>query len=416
MKIKFDIKLSKAQQEIYEMAHDDNIKYMTVAMSRQSGKSTLMKVLCVEWLLENNNNIAYICKNYILAKTIYRSLIKIIPRQFLKSSNASDLIIQTKMGSTLILFSAESGASLRGQTFSHCICDEFAFFNFELTDGTNLYYDVISPTLKVHGKKCIFVSTPLGKNNLFYDMYLRGLDEDYPDYKSILKNIYDDGFTTQDQIEDIRKSIPKLSFEQEYLCKFLSSSQSFFEDYDKNFRKINWVEEKVWIGIDLSGDGKDATILTKINQDSEVRQYKINGTLDMKYQRISDIINDTQGLQMVYIENNGLGAPMFNEIYKLVNAKDKLREWTTTNATKKEIISWLAVKISKNEIWFNEEDVDLKNEFGTFICRVSKNGTMQFEAMNGKRDDRVMSLAIANKCKSDYNERTTKSFCHILRL
>lgn len=416
MNIKMDIKLSKSQQEVYALAHDDSIKYLTVCFSRQSGKSTLMKVLAVEWLMEKNVNIAYICRNYILAKTIYRSLIKTIPRQLLKSANASDLIIQSKMGSTLTLFSAESGASLRGQTFHYMICDEFAFFNFEQTDGTNLYNDILSPTLKVHGKKCIFVSTPLGKNNLFYDMYLRGLDDDFPQYRSVLKTIYEDGFVSADQIDDIRKSIPKLSFEQEYLCKFLSSSQSFFEDFDKNFKKINWKEEKVWVGIDLSGDGKDATILTKINQDSEVRQYKINGTLDMKYQKIADIINDTQGLQMVYIENNGLGAPMFNEIYKLVNQKDKLREWTTTNATKKEIISWLAVQMSKNEIWFNEEDVDLKNEFGTFICRISKNGTMQFEAMNGKHDDRVLSLAIANKCKSDFDVRSTKSFIEVLRL
>lgn len=416
MNIKMDIKLSKSQQEVYALAHDDSIKYLTVCFSRQSGKSTLMKVLAVEWLMEKNVNIAYICRNYILAKTIYRSLIKTIPRQLLKTANASDLMIQTKMGSTLILFSAESGASLRGQTFHYMICDEFAFFNFEQTDGTNLWNDILSPTLKVHGKKCIFVSTPLGKNNLFYDMYLRGLDDDYPQYRSVLKTIYDDGFVSADQIDDIRKSIPKLSFEQEYLCKFLSSSQSFFEDFDKNFKRIGWKEDKVWIGIDLSGDGKDATILTKINQDSEVRQYKINGTLDMKYQKIADIINDTQGLQMVYIENNGLGAPMFNEIYKLVNQKDKLQEWTTTNATKKEIISWLAVQMSKNEIWFNEEDVELKSEFGTFICRISKNGTMQFEAMNGKHDDRIMSLAIANKCKSDYDVRSTKSFIEVLRL
>ena len=127
MNIKMDIKLSKSQQEVYALAHDDSIKYLTVCFSRQSGKSTLMKVLAVEWLMEKNVNIAYICRNYILAKTIYRSLIKTIPRQLLKSANASDLIIQSKMGSTLTLFSAESGASLRGQTFHYMICDEFAF-------------------------------------------------------------------------------------------------------------------------------------------------------------------------------------------------------------------------------------------------------------------------------------------------
>ena len=417
MNVKLDIKLSKSQKEVYDLAHDPLVKYITIAFSRQSGKTTLMKVLAVEWLMEQNRSIAYICRNYILAKTIYRSLIKTFPKKFIASSNASDLTITSKMGSTLVLFSAESGASLRGQSFNYLICDEFAFFNFEQTDGTHLWNDILSPTLKVKGIKCIFVSTPLGRNNPFFDMYMRGLDDEYPQYKSVLKTIYDDGFITQDQIEDIRRSIPNLSFRQEYLCEFLSNAQSFFEDFDRNFKKIDeWKEAKTWIGIDLSGDGKDATILTKINQDNEVKQYKIVGTLDMKYARIAEIINESNGLEMVYVENNGLGAPMLNEIRKLVRDVDKLREWTTTNQSKKEVVSSLAVAMSKKEIWFNQDDMDLKNEFATFICRISKTGAMQFEALSGKKDDRVMSLAIALRCKSDFDYKITKTFLSVVRV
>lgn len=72
-----------------------------------------MKVLCIEWLFKNNMKIAYICRNYILAKKIYKDLIQYIPQQFIKKANGTDLTIESLFGSTITFFSAESGASLR---------------------------------------------------------------------------------------------------------------------------------------------------------------------------------------------------------------------------------------------------------------------------------------------------------------
>ena len=418
MNINFNIKLSKAQQEVYDLAHDDSVRYLTVCFSRQSGKTTLMKVLCTEWLMQKNRKIGYVCRNYILAKTIYRSMLKIIPRSVIVTANAADLIISTKFGSTLQLFSAESGASLRGQTFHFLINDEFAFFNFLQTDGTNLWNDILSPTIKVHGIKCIFVSTPLGKENLFFDMYMRGLDDDYPQYKSICKTIYDDGFVTPEQIEEIRRNIPEMSFRTEYLCEFLASAQSFFQDYDKCFGTFDWRAEKTWIGVDLSGGGRDATVLTKINQYNQVKQYVIRGNLDVKYAEIAKLIEESDGLQMCYLENNGIGAPMINEIKKLLkpSTRDKCREWTTTNATKTEIITSLAVRIAKDECSFNEADKKLYSEFGTFIVKHSKTGLLQFEGRDGRHDDHILSLAIAFRCKDDWDSKYTKSFVSVVRL
>lgn len=401
MKLQFKINLTQSQKEAYEAAHSHK-KYLTLVWSRQSGKSTLMKILCIEWLFNTNRTIAYVCRNYILAKKIYKDLIQYIPQAYIKQANGSDLIIETIFGSTITFFSAESGASLRGLTFNYLILDEFAFFKQEQTDGTNLWYDILYPTVKVKGKKVIFVSTPLGKNNLFYEMYLRGFSKDYAKYyQTIKKDIYSDGLISQDEIDDIKRQIPELSFRQEFLCEFLDSSLTFFNGFEQCFKPIKYKDtSRTWIGVDLSGDGKDETILTKINERNEVKQYKIEGTLDSKYKQIANIINNTNNLQYSYIEINGLGAPMLNEIKKLVIHKHKLQEWVTSNKSKEEIISNLAVTIANNNIIFDENDNELYAQFGTFISKYTKSGNLQFQAMEGYKDDRIMSLAIALHSKT----------------
>ena len=186
-KIHFNIKLTNTQKEIYKLATDESFKYLTIACSRQQGKSTVMMVLCVEWLLQKNIKIGYVCRTSLFAETGYADLMRVLPSALIAKANAQTKYVETIFGSSIRFFSAESGNSLRGQSFHYLINDEFAFFGFEQTDGTDFWYHILSPTIKVKGRKCIFVSTPLGKNNRFYEMYLRGFDDKFPQYKSLLK-------------------------------------------------------------------------------------------------------------------------------------------------------------------------------------------------------------------------------------
>jgi len=415
-KINFNITLTNTQKDIYRLATDDTFKFLTVVCSRQQGKSTVMMVLCVQWLLEKNAKIGYVCRNNVFAETAFGDLVRIFPQMLVKKANSQSKVIETIYGSSIRFFSAESGNSLRGQSFHYLICDEFSYFKFEQTDGTDLWYHILSPTVKVKGRKCIFVSTPLGKNNRFYEMYQRGLTDEFPQYKSILKTIYDDGIIPKEDIEPTRLSMPEMAWRQEYLCEFLESAYSFFSGYDECFIPIKHQYQKTYIGVDLSGNGQDATILTKINEKNEVEQYEIQGTLDMKYQQIANIINDSKNLQMCYLENNGLGTPMINEIKKLVKDKTKIREWTTSNVSKEEIMSDLAVTIAKKEIFFDKLDKSLYNEFGTFVANFTKGGHLQFGAISGKHDDRIMSLAIALRCRNDFYSKVTKSFFEVVRI
>lgn len=401
MEVQFDLKLSKSQQEVYELVQDRKYKFITVAFSRQSGKTVLMLVLCIQWLFKQNMSIAYICRNFVLAKRLYKELIKILPKEIIKSANGTDLAIESIYGSTLNFYSAEQGASLRGQTFNYMICDEFAFHKMEQPDGTHLWNDILSPTLKARGKKCIFVSTPLGKNNIFYDMFQRGLSDEYPKYASILKTIYDDGFITEDEIEEIKKSIPELSFKQEYLCEWLEDGLSFFQGYSDCFDIDKYTGNKSWVGIDCSGDGQDSTICAKISENGSVELFEAKGTLDMKYRQIADYINKVNPVA-VYGEINGLGSPMLNEVKKLVLHRSKIYEWNTSNSSKEEIISDLAVEIANKNLHFLKSDTKLYDELGNFVVTVSKSRKLTFAARGSGHDDRVLATAIALKCRENF--------------
>ena len=399
--INFDISLSKSQQEVYDLVQNKKYKYITVVFSRQSGKTVLMLVLCIQWMFQKNMSIAYICRNFVLSKRLYKELIKILPNEIIKSANGTDLSIESIYGSTLNFYSAEQGASLRGQTFNYMICDEFAFHKMEQPDGTHLWNDILSPTLKARGKKCIFVSTPLGKNNIFYEMYQRGLSDEFPKYASILKTIYDDGFITNDEIEEIKKSIPELSFQQEYMCEWIDDGLSFFQGFSDCFDIDKVSNGKCWIGIDCSGDGTDSTVCSKINEKGEIELFEAVGTLDMKYRQIADYLNRENPVA-VYGEINGLGLPMLEEIKKLVRHKSKIYDWTTTNSSKEEIISDLAVSIANKDVHFLKDDMKTYNEFGDFVVTVSKSRKLTFAARGSGHDDRVMATAIAHKCRNDF--------------
>ena len=417
MRIEFNIKKTEGQNQAYKLLHDDKIKYMILVWSRQSGKSVFAEIACIEALCNPDKFSAYITPSYKHGKKVYAELIKYLePTGLIKRKNGQELRIESIYGSVLQFFSGESPTAIRGNTVSGIlIIDEAAYFPDILSNGEDIWYNVIQPTTKARCKKIIMISTPAGKRGFFYQFYNKAL-EGKEGYACMKRTIYDDSLASADYIEDMKNGTPEKIFAQEYECIFLDSALTFFEGFEKCFKKYDYAYEKTWIGIDLSGNGQDETILTKINERNEVEQIKIKGSLDYKYQRIADIINSSRNLQMAYVEVNGLGLPMYNEIQKMVGNTNKVREWLTTNASKEEIISNLALRIAQDGISFNEVDKELFSQFGTFLVKFSKSRKMQFEAMAGSHDDRIMSLAIALQAKKDYDSKVTKSFATVVRV
>jgi hypothetical protein len=403
VKIKFNLKLTKNQQKAYNVLKQGDTNILVCRWSRQCGKSVLAEILLIEYLSKPKLYSAYISPTFALGRKVFKEITQLLEGTGLvKSANASTLTIESITGSTLQFFSIEAYTAIRGHTISGIVVmDEAAFYPDILPSGEDIWGSVIMPITKARKPKILAISTPRGKRGMFYTFYQRAINNQRG-YKQITASIYDDELITPEQIEEIKASVPARSFQEEFEVQFLDSSQTFFEGYEKCFKPITRQYQKTWIGIDLSGDGQDDTVLTKVNEKNEVECLTITGSLDMKYQKIAAIIDNSENLQGVYIEQNGIGAPIYNEIIKLVKNKNIVRPWTTTNSTKEEIVSALAVAITKQEIIFDANNDKLFQQMGVFTCKLSKTNKLIFGGQTGYHDDMVMSAAIAYRCKQDY--------------
>ena len=393
MNVTFNIRLNKPQQDMLALIEKN--KFVFAAMSRQIGKSVLCKVLCTKWLLEPNMEIGYITPSLKLAKKFFNDLTGIIPESLLVKSNASDLILQSITGSTLYFYSAEQGNRIRGVTFDYLVLDEAAFYK-EDTGANHIWYSILQPTIKVKGKKIVMVSTPNGQSGFWYDLIQKAL-KGQKGYAYIKRTIYDDSMCTD--IEEIKNSTPDLMFRQEFLCEFIAGANSFFTGYHNCYddtMTFNW-NQPLWAGIDWSSTGKDETIVTFINGLNQIIQYNIEGDLDSKYSQIASILNK-YSLKGVYAEDNSIGSVMINELKKQMRQKNVLKPFTTTNDSKTEIVTELALSLEKEELTYN--DLQLDRQLGAFGYSVSKTKKLTFEG-KGEHDDRVMSLAMALKAKKD---------------
>ena len=400
MKVNFNITLTPSQQKAYNYMKDKDVRTLVCLFSRQQGKTVLCEILLIEDLFKPNSFSAYISPSFTLGRKVFRDILKLLePTKIIAKANSSTLTIESIYGSTLQFFSAESPTAIRGNTVtSTLVLDEMAFYPDVLPSGEDFINNVVLPLTKAKKPKILCVSTPRGKRGAFWDYYNRALRGD-KGYALVESSIYNDSLISQEEIEELKRNMPPLAFAQEFEIKFLDNALTVFQGFEDCFLPITHSYKQTWIGIDLSSSGEDATILTKINEKNEVEQFEIQGTLDSKYQQIADIINSSTNLQGVYIEINGIGSPIYNEIRKLVNRKSKLIEWLTTNSSKEKIISNLIVKIENKKISFNQDDKKLFSELSTFTVKYTKNGNMTFSAMGNAHDDRVLSLAIALECK-----------------
>lgn len=401
MEINFNIQLTSKQKEAYDIMHNDDIQFLIARWSRQCGKTVFAEIMLIEYLCKPNLFSAYISPSFAQGRKVYSEIAQLLDGTgVIRKANASELKIESIYGSTLKFFSMESPTAIRGNTVSGIlVMDEAAFFPSQLTDGSDPYYNIIFPIIKARRPKVLVISTPNGKQGMFYDLYLKAFNGE-DGYAELFASIYDDNLISKDEIETLKKGYPPLAFKQEFECEFLDNAITVFPNFDQCFDG-KYEGGKCWCGIDPSSVGDDNTIVTFVNSDNQVRQYKVDGSLDAKYVEIASLINKNKPVA-TYIENNSIGEVMANEIRKKLLTKSNFYTFTTTNESKKDYISLLQVDIANNDIHFEEENRLLYSELSTFTFKLTKTGNITYAAKSGYHDDTVTSLGIALQCKQDF--------------
>ena len=366
-----------------------------------SGKTVFAEIMLIEYLCKPDTFNAYISPTFSQGKKVFAELVQLLEGSgIIKKANAADLRIDTIYNSSLKFFSMESPTAIRGNTISGLlVMDEAAFFPVQLPSGEDPYYNVIFPIIKARRPKVLVISTPCGRQGMYYDLYLKAYNHQ-KGYRVLTATIEDDEMTSKEEIEEIKKGYPPLAFRQEFMVEFLDNALTVFPNFENCFDG-HYERGKCWIGIDPSSVGDDNTIVSIINKDNQVKQIKVDGTLDQKYTKIAQIINKYAPIA-TYIENNSIGEVMANEIRKKLYRKSNFYTFTTTNESKKQYISLLAVAIANGEIHFESDNKLLYSELSTFTFKLTKGGNITYAAREGYHDDTVTSLGICLQCREDF--------------
>lgn len=378
------------QKDIIRACLRDDIFFVVAVIGRQFGKTLVSENMAIYWALNNKNTITYwISPTDAQAQKVYKEIKEaLIGGGVIKSSKApkGDTEIIFNNGSKILFRSAASEDSLRGQSVHYMILDEAAFIKKDTIDS------ILMPMLNVTGRKCLFISTPKGKNYL-YDFYKKGMTT--PKWKSIRYSTYHSPYANDELIDMYKETLPKKLFKQEIEAEFVDSASIF-----NNLNELMTLEKqepksgtKYYAGIDIGMIG-DATVLTILDDNGDMVNYYRWEKLESP-EIIQEILrlNNKWKFNRILIENNNQGLPIYHELKRKTN---NIRDFNTNTKTKPEIINRLIHLFNMKEIKLIKDEY-FRIELESFIFKQS-NGNVKFMADNGFHDDCVMSLAIARRC------------------
>jgi hypothetical protein len=362
--------------------------------------------MALYWAINEPNSVIYwVSPTDSQSQKVYKDIVNSIYESGIVKSKKmpkGDTEIQFRNGSKILFRSAQSEDNLRGQSVHYMILDEAAFIKRSTIET------ILLPMLSVRGKKCLFISTPKGKNYL-YDYYLNG--QSLSKWKSLRFSTYDSPLANNEMIEMFKVTLPDKIFKQEVEAEFIDSSSVFNNISD--IMILDSLDEpqegkEYWAGIDI-GLINDASVLSIIDDNGNlVKYYRWNGIDSPSLiENIKDI-NDKWKFTKIYIEDNNQGLVIFQSLEMFL---PNLMRFNTNSKTKPEIINNL-IHLFNMKCMNIIKDEYLRIELEAFIFKQNDNGNIKFLADSGFHDDCVMSLAIARECyeKEKYNNDYSEIF------
>lgn len=387
------IKLHDKQKEIVRDCLKEEYKYIVAIIGRQFGKTIMAENLALHWSINNPGVVVYwVSPTNNQSFKIYEDILNaIIHTGVVATHKGSGGMMEIEMvnKSKIQFRSAEAENNLRGSHVEYMILDEAAFIKestFEL---------ILEPMLLTRGKKCVFISTPKGKNYL-YKFYLRGIQGDKY-WRSFRFKSSDSPLTNKEFLADKKLKMNDKMYLQEYEAEFVDNASLF-----NNINELMVLDpldfpnqsDKYYAGLDI-GLINDASVLSIINSEGNLVKYYRWQKIESP-ELIQEIVrlNSIWNFQAIDIENNNQGLPIFQDIARRI---DNIYQINTNSKTKPEMINRLVHLFNMKEIYLVKDDY-LRIELEAFIFQQSPTGNIRYSADSGFHDDCVMSLAIARNC------------------
>ncbi|UOF77965.1 large subunit terminase [Caudoviricetes sp.] len=245
----------KKQAEFLSDPH----RYKVLNWGRRTGKSVAVWEKVVLEAMLRQGTYFIIAPTYKQAKSIYwRDICKTYKGDFMTFNeqelsitfdHLSNVPMPTQNGiinvnhnpnlppSRIELKGADNPDSLRGVGLCGAVLDEFAF----MTDGKYMYDTIIRPALSDKNGWAVFISTPNGVHNHFYDLVMTAKDD--PDmYFFSHATALDNTYFPKQEFEQTRREYEKEGkldqFNQEWMAEFSNPSQLIYSDFSREIHVL----------------------------------------------------------------------------------------------------------------------------------------------------------------------------------
>ncbi len=263
----------KSQIALINAINSPDYRFVVAALSRRQGKTYISNIIGQLVALVPNINVLIMSPNYALSQISFdlqRSLIRHFDLEVARD-NAKDKVIELTNGSTIRMGSVNQVDSTVGRSYDLIIFDEAA-----LGDGGKDAFNVaLRPTLDKPQSKCIFISTPRGRNNWFSEFYQRGYSDEYDNWVSIRASYHENPRFSERDISDARAGMSKAEFNQEYLADFNTFEGQVwdfnYEECVANLEELDTSKFEVFAGLDVGY--RDPTAFCVIGYDWDEKKY-----------------------------------------------------------------------------------------------------------------------------------------------
>lgn len=390
-------KLKEWQKETHDWLGDpyQSGKIAVIKSPRQRGKTALCVVALVEMALKHPGSASYVFEPTLgLARKVYKSVEKALsPTGLLVINNSQLLEIGLSNGSTISFRSTEQNS--RGLTVTGLlVLDEDAYLDEEVI------YELL-PLVNVHKAPILICSTPFIKEGHFYNMFELGLAGTNPLVKTFDWSKYPTppDFLSPEQDALYRQTMTPQKYRTEILGEFLEDGGLLFTGFDDCVLAEPANATDFFIGIDFaSGKGGDFTVLSAVNNRGEqVALERTNNLAPMaQVDWLAGIINNlaTQGIvRVIQAEVNSLGVVYIDALRKQVTYP--ITEWTTSNESKRRIISELQLAFEQRKIKIIGDYTQM-TELRKYEMQVNpKTKTVTYNGAGNFHDDTIIALALA---------------------
>ncbi len=220
-----EITLTNPQWSVF----NDPARFRVLVAGRRFGKTYLSCAELARAAMSKKNAVCwYVAPTYRMAKEIAWDHLKAtVPRAHLaRSPNETELSVRLINGSKIALKGADNPDSLRGLGLDFVVPDEFAMLD------KGLWEMVLEPALSDRQGRALFVGTPMGFN-WAYDLYLGGINNAKPSWKSWQFTTLDGGNVPPEEIEAKRSSMDPRAFRQEFEASFESLHGRVYDSFSR---------------------------------------------------------------------------------------------------------------------------------------------------------------------------------------